>query len=372
MPSVDVAVVGGGPAGAACAIRCAQEGLSVALVERSARPVSRPGESLHPGFEPLLGELGLGQDLLDAGFPRHDGHWVRNGDEACYVRYGGDDDGPWRGFQAGRAELDAMLLGRAEVLGVTLHRPWAGAAPVVEGGRVVGVSSKEGMIQARFVVDATGGRHWLARRRSLPIRYHSPPLIARFGYARGAYPALEAAPIFTAEPEGWSWAARVGEGLYAWTALALKSGGRVGPPEAIKDLTPLGKERRADVTWRSVRQAAGVGYYLVGDAAGVLDPASSHGVLRAVASGIKAGHLIASSLVRALPESTAARLYSEWSSRWLGHDLEALHERYAAAWAPRPKASAGTTLPAHQAEDRPEPEAGLLGRLNDARTEIPG
>ncbi len=212
--------------------------------------MSRSGESLHPGFEPLLDALGLGQDLLAAGFPRHDGHWVRTGDEACYVRYGSDEDGPWQGFQAGRSDLDAMLLGRAEELGVTLHRPWSGAAPVVEDGRVVGVSGTDGMIHARFVVDAAGGRHWLARRRSLPIRYHSPPVIARFGYARGTCPGLEAAPVFTAEPKGWSWAARVGEGLYAWTALVLKAGGRVGPPELIKDLTPLGKERRADVTWR--------------------------------------------------------------------------------------------------------------------------
>ena len=328
MPSADVAVVGGGPAGAACAIRCAEAGLSVALIERNAQPVARPGESLHPGFEPLMSQLGLRRELLGAGFPRHAGHWVRSASAAQFVAYGRDETGPWRGFQAWRPHLDAMLLRRAEELGVTLHRPWRGATPVLEADRVVGVSGGPETLEARFVVDAAGGRHWLARRLRLPIRYHSPPLVARFGYRRGRSSALDAAPMFCHEPGGWSWAACVGEGLYAWTALALTAGGGAEPPDEIKGLTPEGKVRRADVTWRSVTHAAGSGFFLVGDAAAVLDPASSHGVLRAVVSGIKAAHLIACSLAGKLPEPDAAQLYRSWMAHWVSQDIEGLRRRY--------------------------------------------
>jgi flavin-dependent dehydrogenase len=48
----------------------------------------------------------------------------------------------------------------------------------------------------------------------------------------------------------------------------------------------------ADVTWRRVIGTAGAKYFIVGDAAVVLDPASSHGISRAVMSGIMAGHAI--------------------------------------------------------------------------------
>ncbi|MBA4535538.1 hypothetical protein H1196_23700 [Brevibacillus halotolerans] len=55
----------------------------------------------------------------------------------------------------------------------------------------------------------------------------------------------------------------------------------------------------ADMTWRVITQLGGPGgYFLIGDAATVLDPASSHGVLKAVMSGMMAGNLIAQMRVK--------------------------------------------------------------------------
>ena len=50
-------IAGGGPAGAATAIACVQRGLRVHLFEQTG--FSGPGETLHPGIEPLLWQLGL-------------------------------------------------------------------------------------------------------------------------------------------------------------------------------------------------------------------------------------------------------------------------------------------------------------------------
>jgi flavin-dependent dehydrogenase len=46
--------------------------------------------------------------------------------------------------------------------------------------------------------------------------------------------------------------------------------------------------RGADVTWRLAQRTAGPGWLLVDDAAAQLDPSSSHGVLRALMSGMRA------------------------------------------------------------------------------------
>ncbi|TCC24545.1 FAD-dependent oxidoreductase [Kribbella speibonae] len=55
----DVVVAGGGPAGAATALRLAASGFSVALLERSRFDRPRVGETLAPSIQPLLRDLGV-------------------------------------------------------------------------------------------------------------------------------------------------------------------------------------------------------------------------------------------------------------------------------------------------------------------------
>src|ERR1043166_4335874 len=58
MERVDVAIVGGGPAGAACAIVCAENGLRTVLVEREKFPREKVcGDCLNPACWPVLGRL---------------------------------------------------------------------------------------------------------------------------------------------------------------------------------------------------------------------------------------------------------------------------------------------------------------------------
>jgi flavin-dependent dehydrogenase len=63
--SVDVAVLGAGPAGSTAAIRLLALGHQVALVERREFPRSRIGEALSPGVLELLRFLELGDALID-------------------------------------------------------------------------------------------------------------------------------------------------------------------------------------------------------------------------------------------------------------------------------------------------------------------
>jgi flavin-dependent dehydrogenase len=326
----DVVIVGAGPAGAAAAISCARAGLRVVVLDRERSQRERPGETLHPGIEAPLRELGVAGRVFRAGFLRHDGIWTDWGCGPLFLPYGEDGDGPWRGFQAWGSELDEILLQRARELGVEVLRPCRALAPRVRRSRVSGVESSAGAIEAGFVVDAAGPRQWLARRLSLGIQRRSPRLIARFGYRGGACPDRDGAPTIIADETGWTWTAEVRPNLYHWTRLNFDG----GPPEAafvpaeLRGLSSRGGSRGADVSWRVVRRPAGPGFFVAGDAATVLDPASSHGVLKAIMSGMMAGHLIAQIVCYDASESAAAQRYSDWIRHWFDHDVAGLRDLY--------------------------------------------
>lgn len=322
-------VIGGGPGGAAAAISCAQRGLEVTLVESRAFPRDRPGETLHPGVEPLLRQLGVEREASAMSL-RHPGQWVTWADAPRFTPFGEDARGPWLGYQVWRADFDSLLLARASSLGVNVLQPCRALHPVLTGGRVAGVRCEQGELLARFVVDASGGGHWLGRRLRQPVREVSSRLVAHYGYCEGECPERDAAPAIVADGAGWSWTARVRPGLYQWTRLTLGRRNAVdsSPPAEFRGLRPKGKARGSNVTWRIVPGSAGPGYFLVGDAAAVLDPAASHGVLKAMMSGILTGHLAGRVILEGCDERWAWEHYRTWLASWFCHDVGELREHY--------------------------------------------
>ena len=333
MAATDVVIVGGGPAGAAAAITAARHGLRATIVEREPVPGRRPGEAAHPGLEPLLARLGVLDAVLAHDFPRHEGHWVAWGGEASrFVPFGADAGGPWRGFQLWRPTFDAIMLDAAGRAGAALIRPCPDVRPLVERGRVTGVTTAEADVSARFVVDASGRHRWLARHLGLAVEAAGPPTIAWFGYARGECPIRDAAPAIVSDPEGWTWTARVRPNVYQWVLVPLtgERPPRGWRPDELAALTPLEGPRGIDVTWTRVGPAAGPGYFLAGDAAFVLDPASSHGMLKAIMSGMKAAHLAAAVHRGRIDEAAAAADYDAWLRDWFARDVAELRDHYAA------------------------------------------
>jgi len=327
----DVVIIGGGPAGCSAAITCVNAGLSAVLLERTAFPRDCPGESLHPGVEPLLEQLGVNEAVQAARFVRYPGIWVEWEGARHFAPFGQDASGPWLGFQAWRAELDALLLERVRALGVEVLQPCRALQPLRgEQGEVVGVQTELGPVHAKVLIDAAGGAHWLARQLDIPRLEASPRLVATYGYVVEPEQAPAEEPRIVADDEGWTWTARVRPGVRQWTRLTLD--GRPVPtgwlPPELRERAPVGRVRGADVTWRRVAAPAGPGYFMVGDAAAVLDPASSHGVLKAFMSGIMAGHAVARASSGALPWPVALAGYSDWVRRWFEHDAAQLRERY--------------------------------------------
>ncbi len=327
----DLIIIGGGPGGCAAAISSATAGLRTVLVERLTFPRHRPGETLPPGVEPLFRQLGVWEEIECAGFIRHLGQRVAWVGESKFSGFGGTEEEPWRGFQAWRPVLDAILLRRAVGVGVEVWQPCAALSPVKRDGRVIGVVTDRGEVRARYVVDATGGTGWLARKLECAVERRSPQLFASYGYVQTERASEWFVPELQSTAAGWMWIAQVLPRVVAWSQLAL-SGKCAGMPSRLvrlPDARRLGVGRAsADVTWRVASNAAGSGYFAVGDAAVVLDPASSHGVLRALMSGMVAAHLSARVCRGELEEESAAASYASWLREWFEHDAEKLRTFY--------------------------------------------
>ncbi|MBV9774604.1 MAG: tryptophan 7-halogenase [Gemmatimonadetes bacterium] len=322
----DVLIVGGGPAGAAAAITCARNGVRVMLCERDATSGERPGETLHPGIEPLLAQLGVADRLAAVTGARHPGIWIEWGSARRFEGFGGDEHGAWRGFQVWRADFDAMLLDRARELGVDVRRPCA-ATGVLDDART---RTTDGVVSARVRVDATGRARWLGRALGVPAEPRSRRLFARYGYVEGECPPRDDAPALVADVEGWTWTARVKPRLYQWTRVAF-NGERTAAdwlPDEFAGMTRRGPARGADVTWRMAERVADADWFMVGDAAATLDPTSSHGVLRALTSGMMAGHLATAIVQERAPAHEAAAVYHGWLADWFAADAARLGEFY--------------------------------------------
>jgi 2-polyprenyl-6-methoxyphenol hydroxylase-like FAD-dependent oxidoreductase len=121
----DVIIAGGGPAGAATAIACAHRGLRVRLLERAVFVGHRAGETLHPGIEPLLRQLGVADRFPATVGARHSGIRLSWGGRTQFQPYGTDENGAWHGFQVSRTAFDKLLLDYANELGVEVHQPCA-------------------------------------------------------------------------------------------------------------------------------------------------------------------------------------------------------------------------------------------------------
>lgn len=309
----------------------AQAGLDVTVLERGRFPRHRPGETLHPGVEPLLKHLGAVHILADRAWVRHQGICVVSEGGRVFQPYGADESGPWRGYQLPRDSFDPRLLDVAARRGAKVHfgvGPWR---VILNESRVVGVKTEGQEWRARWIVDAAGASHNLARQLQLDVKRCSPRLVARYGYVTGSWPAVDDVPEFSFEQGGWRWGARIGPSLYQWTSLMNASTwhGRLGPPE-LASLQPCGVARGADVSWRHVPQCAGPGYFLAGDAAAVLDPSAAHGVLRAMMCGMLIGRLAAGIEAGCVSEAIAVQHYIGWLGRWFAHDCRRL--RTMVAW----------------------------------------
>ena len=344
MKHVDVAVIGGGPAGATLATLCAQNGLEVALYERERAPRYRVGESLLPATpRQIVPLLGATDEMAQADFV------VKPGGTFCWGDRPGD---PWTLKFAGytalnvdRQRFDAILLANARAKGVAVHEGEA-VRSVGEGdaeqGRVVEVETLDSgtryRVQARYVADASG-----QRRLNLPelrartwSRFFRQ--VAVWGYWDGAGrldPPIDGTVLFetleTAHGPAWVWfiplsdtltsvgvvaprgcARALGKNrrpmLSAWLAQCPRTAALLA--EARPSSAPPYHEVRlcADYSYASDAFWA-PGVVQVGDAACFVDPMLASGVHMATYGALLAARSIEAVLRGRAPEPLAMDEY---------------------------------------------------------------
>ncbi len=305
----DAIVVGGGPGGATAATILAQGGKSVLLLEKDKFPRYRIGESLVPGIVPLLRELDVLDEIDAHGFTEKFGITLVWGGQQEKWSVGFDEAGGehlGKAYQVVRSEFDYILIQNARRKGVTVMEDTKVEDFLFDGARCNGVTFRTGKgapvnASASYVIDASGQANLLGRR------VHDVEVVEGLKnraiwayYQGGTVPEGKTAGNIIVEnniSDGWLWMIPLHDGTH--------SIGLVAPQEAFKgrDAQAMIEEKIAEsemisghlanatrVTgfrghkdWSySVSRFQGEGYYLVGDAAGFVDPLFSTGVFLAM------------------------------------------------------------------------------------------
>src|ERR1700674_1698805 len=166
MEVVDVAIIGGGPAGSTCAAFCAAAGLRTLILEREKFPREKVcGDCINPACWPVLEKLELAQKF------RNCPHATLNTVE--FIAIGGQKlrvDLP----QSERAEIaikrslfDHLLLNRARTLGAEIREKATLIALDQTAAKNWKIDIVRETFAARVVVGADGRNSTVARLRNL-------------------------------------------------------------------------------------------------------------------------------------------------------------------------------------------------------------
>lgn len=303
----DVVVVGAGPAGSSCAYRLARAGYAVTILERSTFPRTKVcGEYISAAAREQLNELGIGEAVLgEASVVRR----IRLHTQGLHV------DLPFAhpAWSIARCDLDALLLAHALGAGATCHFGRVEVCVRIGGVtrlRVRDSSGNEEIIEAPIVVGADGTGSVVARDFGFNVpqrgerRFALGGHYAGFGaldqtiemYVHGStYLAINPlgehlanVMVIVSEKKLHEWSGAIDERL-AQTARELSIGRR-----NIEGVHLVGKRVAVGPLTHRTRAASQRGVYLVGDAAGFLDPFTGQGVFLALKSAALAAGAIAS------------------------------------------------------------------------------
>ncbi|MDA8015827.1 MAG: NAD(P)/FAD-dependent oxidoreductase [Thermoanaerobaculia bacterium] len=182
----DVAIVGGGPAGLACALelRQAASELSVTVFDRGVPPLDKPcGEGIMPDGVHRLRQIGVDVEALHAR-PFCGIRWLDSSAQRPLQVAGRFPGRPGLGVR--RTELQRALVDSAQSAGVELRWGWKVLGTPGRKHRCLRVRAPDGReseVRARLVVAADGLRSPVRRELGLAGRPEAPSR-QRFGVRR--------------------------------------------------------------------------------------------------------------------------------------------------------------------------------------------
>jgi flavin-dependent dehydrogenase len=332
----EIAVIGGGPAGAVAAMTLARSGVTVALLDAGASRHPSVGETLPPAVRSVFDRLGLRATVTAEGYLPSVGSWSAWGGaepfgrDFLFNRFG-------HGWHLDRRRFDALLREAARSAGARLSigASVIASVPLADGGFRICLADG-GEITARIVLDASGRGAGFARQRGIR-RQAVDRMVALVGYVvRRADAEVEpAATLIEATAEGWWYTAPLpqdrlaavfmtdtdvarscGISAESWLdrlaaaphtgARALRYGtGLAGPPVMVP------------ATSSRLERFGGTDWLAIGDAAATQDPLSSEGILVAMETGLDGARAAAQALNGDRDALAAAEARRE--TGWLGY-----------------------------------------------------
>jgi FADH2-dependent halogenase len=378
----DVAIIGGGPAGATAGTLLAQHGRRVIVLEREKFPRFHIGESLLPYSMKASDRLGVQEKVKAMAMEKIGGEVA----SACgtrkvrfYFRTGFRLEQN-KSYQVKRADFDKLLLDHAADVGAEVREETAvekvdfsvdEARLTLRGGE---------QLRAKYVIDCTGRNSLLGGQFKLRESYDTLHKFSVFAH-------FEDVPLRDREElnltrlirgkDFWFWMIAVSEtriSVGVVTDIAAFRELKKSPEEAIQHYiaqSPEMQERMAgarlvsqvysisDYSYRNKR-LTGDRWMLAGDAAGFIDPIFSTGVFLAILSGEQCADAIHAILDQPGKQPGLFRAYEKQMRRVMGKYL-----RFVNAWY-RPEFIEVFTNPVERLNLVGAVNAALAGNISDS------
>jgi flavin-dependent dehydrogenase len=312
MQTIDVLVIGAGPAGTVAASYLANQGYTVTILEKEKFPRFQIGESLLPCCMEYLDESGLLDAVIPKGFQKKTGAAFMKGEQRCEFYFSEQFTKGWTWtWQVKRADFDLTLAEATRAKGVDVNFECEVLAVSCNvNQQTTEYRDKNGnvhQIESRFIIDSSGYGRVLPRLFDLSRPSAFTPRGAVFSHLEDKKRTTEASNnIFVHsfdDNKSWIWAIPFSDGS--------TSVGIVGDREKIEEMAENGgaqykafvqnfedlKGRFKDSEFKfeprsilgysiGVKKMFGDGFVLSGNSTEFLDPIFSSGVTFATASGL--------------------------------------------------------------------------------------
>ena len=302
----DAIIIGAGPAGSVSASLLASWGHRVLLLSRATDRSHSLAESIPPSARKLLSEVGVLDAVESAGFPRNRGNAVYWGAQDGRMEGFGDTNAN-AGFQVFRPDFDQLLLTNAAAAGAEIRLDAKASLVEFVDNDVAAVdyTARDGRHRAhgRFAIDCSG-RSGIIARRGLRVYEAGHRMQAFLGLWQrdSGWGAVEddRTTVETYE-DGWAWSLAISSRIRQVAVMVDGATTRTvrGPTIAHAYVRELAKTQHlcamtagaalerawaCDASLYSSSDFAGPQFLLIGDAASCIDPLSSFGVKKALAS----------------------------------------------------------------------------------------